>query len=275
MTIVWIASYPKSGNTWLRAVYTAWRSGEPVRLNHMLADGVAARIPFDAAVGVLSSDLTGEEAELLRPLVDEVRAAESPQPLVFKTHDTLEPGPGGRPALSTAVTRTALYVVRDPRDVAVSLAHHQGRSLEWAVEKIGSPGAKMGESVDGPMPQLMQRIGTWSSHVRSWVENPPFPVHVLRYEDCVARPVETFARALAAARLGPVDEEDVTAAVESASFLRLRAAEEAGGFRERPGTSERFFRRGRAGSWRDELSPALAAEVEATHGETMARFGYL
>lgn len=273
--IVWMASYPKSGNTWLRAVYSAWRTGRPVRLNDLMAEGGAARFTFDDAAGILSAALTGEEVELLRPRVDELLAREAKAPLARKTHDTLAPGPAGEPAISAAATRAALYVVRDPRDVAVSLAHHQGRPIAWAVDTLENPDAKMGESIEAPVPQLLQRIGTWSEHVRSWVDDPPFPVHVLRYEDCIATPVKTFGRVLGALNLEPVDEGDVARAVERASFDRLAAAEADEGFRERPETSARFFRHGRAGSWRDELDPALTARVETAHGETMARFGYL
>jgi hypothetical protein len=274
-TTLWIASYPKSGNTWARAVLSAWRTGRPVRLNELEGEGVAARIPFDDALGILSSDLTGDEAELLRPRVDELLAQEASHRIVRKAHDGFYPGPAGEPAFSASATSAALYVVRDPRDVAVSLAHHNGRDFDWAAAWMNDPNATMGESKNGLELQLRQRIGTWSQHVRSWLDDAPFPVHALRYEDCLARPTETFGEALRAASIGPVEDADVARAVERASFERLREAEAVEGFRERPGTAIRFFRSGRAGAWRDELSPHIAARIEAAHGELMSRFGYL
>ena len=271
---VWLASYPKSGNTWLRAVYAAWLTGEVPELNELDGGLIASgRFLFDDALGIPSSDLTPGEVETLRPRADEVRARDAAGPLLRKAHDAFFMGPTGEPVLSVAATRSAVYVIRDPRDVAVSLAHHDGKPVEWAAGRLCDPRATNG-GLRGFAGQLQQRLGTWSEHVRSWIDDAPFPVHVLRYEDCLTDPVPTFAAALRAAGLEPVDDERVAAAVEVAAFDRLRAAENREGFRERPPAAERFFRSGRAGSWRDEMSADAAASIQEANGETMARFGY-
>jgi aryl sulfotransferase len=67
----------------------------------------------------------------------------------------------------------------------------------------------------------------------------------------------------------------VALAVEHARFEHLRDEEEREGFPERPASAERFFRRGEAGAWQDEMSPADAVRVERDHAKTMMRFGYL
>lgn len=272
---VWLASYPKSGNTWFRAVYTAWRVGAPIDVNNLRGGPIAsARQLFDGALGIPSSSMTLDEVDLLRPRVDEIVVAGADAPRLRKIHDAYFVGPAGEPVVSVAATRAAIYIVRDPRDVAVSYAHHSGRSVEWAQRELCRPGARMGSGPRGLVPQLRQRLGTWSDHVQSWVDETPFPVEVVRYEDCIAKPVETFARALRFAGFVPVDEQRVTGAVEDVAFDRLRKAEQEHGFRERSGTTEQFFRRGEAGSWRDELPADLAARIEDEHGDVMARFGY-
>lgn len=272
---VWLASYPKSGNTWLRAVFTAWETAGPIDVNKLRGNPSAAeRAPFDAAAGLASSTLTPEEVELLRPRIDEAVAADARGPLLRKIHDGLYPGPEGEPILSVPATRAAVYVVRDPRDVAVSYAHHAGETPEWACAHLGDPAAAMSAGHDRLHRQLRQRLGTWSQHVRSWIDDAPFPVEVVRYEDCAERPMETFTRVLRFVGYGGLDEARVADAVERAAFVRLRAAEERQGFQERTPESGHFFRRGEAGSWREELSAELSARIEREHGETMARFGY-
>jgi hypothetical protein len=272
---IWLASYPKSGNTWLRAVYTAWQSGGALDLDAMAAGDIASsRELFEASLGIPSSDLTPAEIALLRPRVDELFVAGHPDPRPRKIHDALLPGAGGELVVSLDATRAAVYVVRDPRDVAVSLAHHHGRPLDWAVDRMSNPEARTSVAGDRLPDQLEQRLGTWSQHVRSWVDEAPFPIEVVRYEDCASDPVPTFARALAAIAGEPADHPDVERAVELARFDRLRSAEEAQGFRARPHTATRFFRRGEAGSWHDELPRDLAERIAGDHAEVMARFGY-
>jgi aryl sulfotransferase len=271
---VWLASYPKSGNTWLRAVYSAWLTDAAPDLNELRGGAIAAsRGTFDEALGVPSSNMTPDEVELMRPRADEVVAAEAREPMFRKIHDACVRGPGGEPIVSVAATRAALYVIRDPRDVAVSYAHHSGETLEWARRRLSDPGAAMSARTDRLEPQLRQRLGTWSEHVRSWVDDAPFPVAVVRYEDCAAAPVETFAAAFRFAGLD-VDEEAVARAVDRAGFDRLKRAEQEHGFVERAPGAPSFFRRGRAGSWRDDLQADLAAAIADDHGEVMARFGY-
>jgi aryl sulfotransferase len=272
---VWLASYPKSGNTWLRAVCTAWLNEGPVDLNALVGTPIAAsRDHFDVALGIPSSSMTPEEIDLVRPRVDELIAAEAAEPHLRKIHDAYLEGPAGEPIVSVPATRAAVYVIRDPRDVAVSYAHGRGMSLERAQRHLNNPEAALSADDERLHAQLRQRLGTWSQHVRSWVDDTPFPVEVVRYEDFVAAPVETFGRALRSLGLADVDERRVDEAVARAAFERLRQAERDYGFHERvPGGAD-FFRRGEAGSWRDELPAKLAAQIRQEHGEVMARFGY-
>ena len=274
---VWLASYPKSGSTWMRAVATALRRGGPLDLDAL--DGgtlTAARAVLDAALGVPSSSLTADEVDALRPRVDELLDRERPSghPHLRKVHDAFVLGPAGEPVVSPAAARAAVYLVRDPRDVALSYAHHAGRDAGWAVALLADPHAAMADTPGTLQRHVRQRLGTWSSHVLGWVDAAPLPVHVVRYEDCVADPVGTFAAALRFAGFGPVADDAVAAAVEHASFGRLRQAERRHGFSEVAPTARTFFRRGEAGAWRDELDPALAARVGRDHAEVMERFGY-
>ena len=69
--IIWLASYPKSGNTWLRAFLTSFQSGgQPVDINSMAGGPIAsARKRFDDAMGVEASELTQEEIDRYRPRI--------------------------------------------------------------------------------------------------------------------------------------------------------------------------------------------------------------
>ena len=81
--MVWLASYPKSGNTWLRALLTNYLldGGGPASINALIGSWIANRRDlFHRYTGVPSSDLSGEEVLRLRSLFHERLAADSPRP---------------------------------------------------------------------------------------------------------------------------------------------------------------------------------------------------
>ncbi len=138
--IVWLASYPKSGNTWLRAFLANLVAGgdAPVPLADLpqYCDDEARPEFFTAAAGRPSTTLSFDEICALRPRVHAAIAARSPGTRLVKTHNCA--GFVERhPLHAAAVTAGAIYVVRDPRDVAVSLSHHFGLELDAAIERLG------------------------------------------------------------------------------------------------------------------------------------------
>lgn len=272
---VWLASYPKSGNTWVRAMLAALRSdaGEPdLDLRDLGGGPIASNRPFlERWFGFASSDLTRDELDRLRPLCDAAFDRELDEVRFRKIHDALWTRHGA--IVPPDRTRGAIYVVRDPRDVAVSFAHHAGRSPEWGVGVLGREESDMIGLGNEMEPQAHQRIGTWSGHVTGWTEQELFPVLVVRYEDMIEDPERELGRMVRFAGLD-ASSERLAAAARAARFEVLREKEERDGFAERPGLDRPFFRRGRAGGWREELAPELVARVEAEHAEVMALLGY-
>ncbi|HVU23800.1 MAG TPA: sulfotransferase domain-containing protein, partial [Opitutus sp.] len=124
--IVWLASYPKSGNTWFRTFLTNFlRDGDaPAAINELAGGPIAsARIHFDEAVGYDSGEMTYDEIDALRPDVYRQWAREAQQTPFCKIHDAYTFLPDGRPLSPPDATECALYFVRNPLDVAVSFAH--------------------------------------------------------------------------------------------------------------------------------------------------------
>jgi aryl sulfotransferase len=275
---VWLASYPKSGNTWIRALLAALEDGS-VDINRTMrgATIASARGPLERLTGLVSSELRQEEVERLRPLVDaelDARLSKAhPGYWHRKIHDGLFTGLDGAPIVPAAATRAAIYVVRDPRDVAVSYANHMGVGVAEAVRAMGNRAWRMAGRRRRPGSQFRQHLGTWSEHVEGWLDHELFPVLLVRYEDLQADAVEQLRRVTNT--LGrDVNEAALTTAVDAARFDRLRGQEAEAGFRERPALDRAFFRRGITGAWRDELPGELVAQVEADHHVVMARLGY-
>jgi len=274
MTITWLASYPKSGNTWMRAFLTAWQAGA-VDINGLHAGSVMnSRHLFDEEMGLASSDLSLAELFRLRGGFHIRMAASMRAPCFVKTHDAFRL-PGGEACLFPAgASAGCVYIVRNPLDVAVSFAHHEARSIDWTIERMADPDARLNWWSSGISPSLPEALSTWSGHVTSWLDQTLVPVHPVSYEAMSRNPRAAFAGVLRFAGL-EVDEGVLDAAIAASRFEVLRDQEAAAGFGEKTQTSESFFRQGRAGGWRDALTRDQIARIVEDHGPVMARLGYL
>lgn len=280
VAICWLASYPKSGNTWLRAMLTNYvDSGTgPASINSLIGKTIANdREHFENYMGLDSAEMTASAVERYRPRFQEELANTLPSPLFIKTHDAWRRigADKNAPSLfSSAASRGAIYLVRNPLDVAISYAHHHRFSIDESVRMMNDPHGSEFNPHDGGLVLFEQRLSTWSGNVRSWINQTELPVRVVRYEDMLADPVAAFTAIVHFAGL-PLDNEKLARSVRNATFERLRTQEERFGFREKHPPAVSFFRAGRAGTWRGMLTVAQVEALVAVHEATMRRFGYL
>jgi hypothetical protein len=274
--IVWLASYPKSGNTWTRAflhnlvrVTAGEGQAQPINDLNQFSMTSAAKFLFEEVLGFSPTDKHVEEVAAARAGVQQ-HLADLVEGLVFvKTHQALAID-RGHPTINFSVTAGAIYIVRNPLDVAISYAHHLGRSINRSINLMNSKNAETSVSDK----QVNELYGSWSQHVLSWTRKPHRAIYVMRYEDMLNEPQKTFG-ALARHLLFAPTNEQLAEAIDRSSFERLREQEEKEGFRERPDKAERFFREGRADQWKDVLTPQQVQRIVDAHGEQMQRFGYL
>lgn len=274
--IVWLASYPKSGNTWLRAFFANFQSdsGIPVDINNLDIRGAGNRRMVDDALGVESSDLTSEEIDRYRPAVCRIMASRSAKTLFLKTHDAYLLNSDAEPLIPRDVTSAALYVVRNPLDVSVSYAHYAAKPLDCAIDQMALETMTLARSGDRLRYQLQQRLLSWSRHVLSWLDQSAIRLHVMRYEDMCRHPFEAFSGAVRFLGLDD-DLERLRRAIDFSSFEALRQQELKHGFKEKPFEAASFFRSGRVGAWRAILTDKQIERLVLDHGAVMRRLGYL
>jgi hypothetical protein len=276
--IVWIASYPKSGNTWTRAFLhnlTKLMSGEADEqdINEMVRFSTweldkrryTGILGFEPDNAVHRREIAATRHAVHQQIADEVEG------LIFiKTHNCLVLD-RGHSTINFAVTAGAIYVVRNPLDVAISYAHHSGRSIDDTIAVLGTPD---GES-EGKERGIYEVLGSWSQHVASWTRKRHPALYVMRYEDMLADPQRVFGGLARHLLLQPTQSE-LREAIARSSFERLAAQETEKGFRERPPHADQnFFREGRSGQWKEVLTPAQIERIVADHADVMRQFGYL
>jgi aryl sulfotransferase len=269
--LYWLASYPKSGNTWARCFLAALAVGGIMPDLDQLADIIplsASRSWIEEVLDIPTSDLTPQELDALRREAHHVHAASPHPPRWFKVHDRYDPT-----LFPPEITAGIVYIVRDPRDVALSFAEHRSTSIEDTVKTMNRSDARTRAGRDY-IPNAPQLVSSWSDHATSWLDQQATPVLLLRYEDMRTQPVEAFGRLATFLGLTP-DSAVLSLAVEATRFDALRAQEAASGFRERPPAMKSFFRQGNTGTWRRDLHPNQAARVVSDHHSMMAKLSYL
>ena len=271
--IVWLASYPKSGNTWVRAFLAnlVANRADPVPLDELAryAEDEANPELFSLLAGKPSTQLEIGEIAALRPQVHAAIAQRAQGTRFVKTHN-MAGSFDGHPLHNWQVSAGAVCIVRNPLDVAVSMTHHFGLTLDEAIERLGDENvATVNDALF-----VSQVLGSWSTHVKGWADMANASVLVLRYEDLLDKPAKQFAKIAKLVGLGQ-DRTRIDRAVRHAGFQSLAGLEKKHGFVEASGTGARFFRKGRVNEWREALSREQVRRVIETHREQMQRFGYV
>lgn len=204
MGTVWLASYPKSGNTWVRFLLANYFLGE-------------VRSSRDVAKAIPDLHVKGQYPPLA-PWLTPARGH-----LLAKTHLALTPAHPG-------VDQTAafIYIIRHPKDVLLSSLNHRRLEGEEPVKALGpfSDAQYVRLFIDGGGDPIWREMGygTWKSHAESWLTGQRVPHLCLRYEELRADPA-LHLRAMLGFLGEPSDEARLAQAVKRSSFEQLRALE--------------------------------------------------
>jgi hypothetical protein len=268
--IIWLASYPKSGNTWLRCLLEAYRCNGNLDINDIricLSDGSLTPLQTVAPMPMQDNAVL---QRMLRPAALLHLIAFSRDPCFVKTHWANLTVPGFHSYIPPQLTRKAIYVVRDPRQVAISLSMWLNYPIDKIISNMNNPAHYLG----GRQQNAISILSTWSAHAASWATEEAFPVHVMMYEDMLADTEKALEECIDF--LGwKKDKRRIKRAVKAASMKALQETEEAAGFTENVSTGqERFFHAGGT-RWQDELGPKWIKQIEDDHREVMIQLGYL
>lgn len=270
MALTLLASYPKSGNTWFRALLTNYfsRTAEPVALTALGGPPLLALTSCcDEYLGLDPGLLSLSEQHGYRGLICQLAAREMADGAIIKVHDAYDPALFPADAVGRVI-----YLARDPRVVAPAYAFHLNTSVDDAVAHLNDARYAMFDAPDRPLGQFRQHLGTWTGHVRGWLDQRALPVHLVRYEDLERDTAGAFAAALAFAGHTP-DMDRVRFAVEASDLNRLRKQEAETGFPEKNPDAPSFFGRRTKGDV--GLTAAQETEITEQNGAVMHRLGYL
>lgn len=275
--IVWLASYPKSGNTWFRMFLANYlkNSPTPLSLDEIKSTPIASNpAAFEEITGFNPFELSMDETDFYRPEVYRVLTGRDwgrNEYLFMKVHDAFTMNSNGEPLFPAVVSKCAIYFVRNPLDVCVSYAFHSTRKIEKMVDFVNNESAIIALN---SQKQLPQKILSWKSHVLSWKEQTTIPVLFVRYEDMKGTPLETFKKIVSF--LGMESEDSrIKNALAHSDFKVLAQMEESCGFKEKPQKCQKFFRKGETGNYKAYLSTEQIQRIVNYNFDVMKLFNYV
>lgn len=277
--IFWLASYPKSGNTWFRIVLNNLLNKTPELedLDEIHTGAIASsRGWIDNVLGFDSASLTHDELEKLLPSIYRFSNEEASEVGYHKIHNayTYLDKKKKKPLLPADACLGAIYIMRSPLDVAISFANHNSCTIDNAIAVMGDKNNAYSNSPFTQSSQIRHKLSSWSAHVESWNTAKELNVLCIRYEDMKASPQATFSKAMDFLQI-KASEEEIALAIDNANIDKLKELEKKSGFKERPANVETFFRKGIVGDWEKSLTSEQVRHLVRDHAVVMNQYGYL
>ena len=282
--IIWLASYPKSGNTWLRAFLSSY----------LYLDSNSQSFHFDILkkierfphpeqfenIGILPQNIKNFEEVVKAWIPLQKKINENKKINFLKTHNAFG-SLNNYPFTDKNNTLGLIYLVRDPRDVLISYSKHLNKDLDKTLKYI---------LTDNHMGILHSKInvnselrGSWNQNYNSWKNFNLTKKIIIRYEDLVKDPFNTFSKVVNYLKklfekkslFLAFDKEKIRKCIEITNFNNLQNLEKRKGFKEGITSNELFFNKGKIEQWKEELDEKILYKIEKKLKKEMKELNYL
>ncbi len=275
--IVWIASFPKSGNTWVRTFLCSY-----LYMNLKNEDfdfGLLKNIlkfPNEKQyedIGVKPKNFE----EVAKYWISVQEKINSNKKINFlKTHNAFG-GLANCPFTNKANTLGAIYLVRDPRDVLVSYSKHLEKSIDETLELVLEDDHK-GWLNEYKKDVIGEIRGSWAQNYNSWKNFYLTEKIIIRYEDLIKDPFNNFSNIIRYLNklFGlEIDDEKIKKCIEITDFNKLKKLEMKTGFVENYSKKELFFNQGKSKQWQDILDKKTVLKLEKKFKKEMQELKYI
>ena len=274
--IIWLASYPKSGNTWVRLFLNKllYSKNEPLDINNIKIQQFPNKKNFNSFVNDL-----GSIDELVQNYTNAQAFINLDKKIKFlKTHSANWTS-GKHKFTNYENTLGTIYIVRDPRNVITSIKNHYNKNdyedaLNFMINEkkfIGSRNVK--EEFNVPV-----LISSWSNHYKSWKKLDKNYI-LIKYENLLNDPIKEFHKIsnfIKKISKKNFSDEDIKSSIDNCNFSELQKQEEETGFIENSKKSlNKFFFLGPKNDWQKILDLKISKKIETLFKKEMIELGYL
>ena len=278
--ILWLASYPKSGNTLLRSFLSTYFFSKDGNFNFDLLRNIK-QYPNNKLFLELGVDISNRHEIAKNHLNAQKLINQNKKSFQFwKTHSSFVKM-DGYSFTDLNNTLGVIYIVRDPRDVVISYAHHNNQTIKQTLKMINQ-NYILGAEIKDKIPVY---LGSWSYNYNSWkVFNNINKYLLIRYEDLVLNDEKYFEKILFFIKnISKMDfdisEKKIKKVLEEIKFEKLKKLEKEKGFHESKkddkGNTINFFRSGKTKQWKNNLDLKTKNMIEEVCQKEMKELGYI
>ena len=278
--IIWLASYPKSGNTWVRSFLSAYYYSDNGKFNFKLLNNIKqfpSRDFFNRKI------LSVEDASD-NWLIAQSRIKSKGEVCFLKTHNVFG-AYKGKNFTTSEFTLGAIYIVRDPRNVITSLMNHYSLNENEALSMINSVYRNLRDENNPEDYSNYSFISSWGNNFRSWKLSKSIETLIIKYEDLENNRFRTFKKIInftdKLMKLNnKIDFEKLKSSIESTNFDILKKKEELEGFEEaifskKDGRTKTFFNLGSENNYKKLIKPQTSKTLKKLFKKEMKELGYI
>ena len=278
--IIWLASYPKSGNTLLRSILASLIYSEDGNFNFNLLKKIN-QYPQNHHFKDLTNKFNNIDELSKFWTISQDKLNLDKKIKFLKTHH-LRCGIGNYTFTNSKNTIGTIYIVRDPRDVIISFAKHHSLSIEEAKDIMFDPTAYVSPDREKNSDLAIRTLlGSWSDHYNAWTKNNKNLLFI-KYENLIKNKKTELSRIIKFVNNYikiPISEAKINNCINSTTFESMKKYEEKGLFKEnsidKNGKKIKFFNSGKEGNWKNILSEELVLSIEKKFSNEMKELGYI
>ena len=275
--IVWIASFPKSGNTWLRAFLCSYLYTNPDDNNFDfgLFKNIL-RFPNSKQYEDIGIKPKNFEDVAKNWIAAQEKINSNKKINFLKTHNAFG-GLENSPFTNKKNTLGVIYLVRDPRDVLVSYSRHLELSIDKTLELVLEDDHK-GWLNENKKDVIGEIRGSWAQNYNSWKNYYLTEKIIIKYEDLIKDPFNNFSNIVKYLNklFGlEMNDEKIKKSIEITDFNKLKNLEMKTGFVENYNKKESFFNKGQPNQWQNILDEKVTYKLEKKFKKEMQELKYI
>ena len=279
--IVWIASYPKSGNTWIRSLLSSYLYSEDGVFNFNLLKQIK-QFPSKIYLKPFLKDFSDIEnvSNFWISAQDRINILEN-KITFLKTHSALCTL-GKNSFTNKKNTKAIIYVVRDPRNVITSISNHYDKTQEDSFNfMINKNKMIVDDYFGGENFGIATVLGSWADHYKSWTNTKIAPLLIIKYEDLLSNTLKTFEKILNfLSKFTEIElnKTKIINSVNSCDFKILADKEKKEGFFESVSINNKkikFFFLGKKNNWQTLLNSEIEKKIKNKFKKEMIELKYI